>query len=92
MDATAADAATTVEASATIHVCGSSLFSAAVAAVTTVSSAAVDAMTAAEETVAADAVTIHASGSSSFFSAVADVAAAADADADCRCYGISVTA
>ncbi len=72
---------TTVEDAVTIHVCGSSSFSASVDVATMVSSvtaADVAAMMAVEEM--ADAVTIHASGSSLFFSAVAasDVVVAAD--------------
>lgn len=77
MDATAADVAVTVEDSVTIHVCGSSSFSASADVATMVSSvtaADVAAMTAVEEMAAA--VTIHASGSSSFSSAA--VAAAAN--------------
>lgn len=72
MDATAADVAVTVEDSVTIHVCGSSSFSASADVATMVSSvtaADVAAMTAVEEMAAA--VTIHASGSSSFSSAAA---------------------
>lgn len=83
MDATAADVATTVEDAVTIHVCGSSSFSASADVATMVSSvtaADVAAMTAVEEMAAADAATIHASGSSSFSSAAvaSDVAAVAD--------------
>lgn len=77
MDATAADVAVTVEDSVTIHVCGSSSFSASADVATMVSSvtaADVAAMTAVEEMAAV--VTIHASGSSSFSSAA--VAAAAN--------------